>query len=263
MTIGGIIQCTSFSLAQLIVGRIVTGLGNGFITSTVPIYQSECSKSHKRGMLVMIAGALITGGICISYWIDFGFFFVQGQSSWRVPVALQNVFSVIIILTVLELPESPRWLVKAGKREDAFEVIAALDGLPREDPIVTAQVIEIEEALSSEGNATLKELFVQGPKRNFHRTMLGFVNQMFQQISGINLITYYAGTIYEQSIGLSPFMSRVVAAANGTEYFLASWIAVFTIERIGRRKMMIFGAIGQAMSMAVLAACVCTLITTI
>ena len=76
---------------------------------------------------------------------------------------------------------------------------------------------------------------------------------MFQQISGINIITYYAATIFENSIGLSPFLSRLLAALNGTEYFMASWIAIFTIEKIGRRKLMLFGAAGQAASMAILA----------
>ena len=66
MVIGGILQCSSFSLPQLIVGRIVTGIGNGLNTSTGPTWQSECSKSHRRGQLVMIEGALITGGIMIS-----------------------------------------------------------------------------------------------------------------------------------------------------------------------------------------------------
>ena len=93
-----------------------------------------------------------------------------------------------------------------------------------------------------------------GKNRHFHRTVLAYVNQVFQQISGINLITYYAAQIYEQYIGLTPFTSRILAAANGTEYFLASWIAVFTIERFGRRSLMLFGAVGMSLSMAVLAA---------
>lgn len=76
---------------------------------------------------------------------------------------------------------------------------------------------------------------------------------MFQQISGINLITYYAANIYENSIGMTPFMSRVLAACNGTEYFLASWIPVFIIEKAGRRPLMLIGAVGMSISMAVLA----------
>lgn len=73
------------------------------------------------------------------------------------------------------------------------------------------------------------------------------------QISGINIITYYAATIFENNIGLSPFLSRLLAALNGTEYFMASWVAIFTIEKFGRRALMLFGAAGQAMAMAVLA----------
>jgi len=73
------------------------------------------------------------------------------------------------------------------------------------------------------------------------------------KISGINIITYYSATIFEQSIGLSPFLSRLLAALNGTEYWIASWIAIFTIERFGRRSLMIFGAVGMSASMAILA----------
>lgn len=82
--------------------------------------------------------------------------------------------------------------------------------------------------------------------------MLAVVNQMFQQVSGINLITYYAPVIYS-GLGMSDFMARLLAAINGTEYFIASWPAVFLVERVGRRKLMLFGAAGQAMSMAILA----------
>lgn len=97
------------------------------------------------------------------------------------------------------------------------------------------------------------DLFSMGPERNFHRVVLGYLNQVFQQISGINLITYYAPTIYKQYIGLEGITPSILAAANGTEYFLASWFAVYTIERFGRRQLMLFGAAGQAGSMAILA----------
>jgi hypothetical protein len=76
---------------------------------------------------------------------------------------------------------------------------------------------------------------------------------MFQQISGINLITYYAATIYEKSIGMDGLMSRILAACNGTEYFLASLIPIFVIDKIGRRTLMLVGAAGMSISMAVLA----------
>lgn len=66
--------------------------------------------------------------------------------------------------------------------------------------------------------------------------------------SSIQIITYYAATIFQNNIGLGAFTSRLLAALNGTEYFVASWVAIFTIEKFGRRKLMIFGAVGQAVS---------------
>ena len=109
MVVGAILQTTAFGLPQFIVGRIVTGMGNGLNTSTVPTWQSETSKSHRRGQLVMIHGALITLGICISYWLDFGFSYLEPSSvSWRFPIAFQFFFILILWFTVPWLPESPR-----------------------------------------------------------------------------------------------------------------------------------------------------------
>ena len=72
MTLGAILMSSSHHLEQFIIGRIITGIGNGINTSTVPTWQSETAKSHDRGKLVMIEGSLITGGICLSYWINYG-----------------------------------------------------------------------------------------------------------------------------------------------------------------------------------------------
>ncbi len=151
------------------------------------------------------------------------------------------------------LPESPRWLLLKGRDEEAREVMSALDELDRDDPLITAKIKEVKASIAETMGVGLKDLFTFGPERFFHRATLGWVIQMFQQISGINLITYYASVIYENNIGLSPLVSRIVAACNGTEYFLASFIAIYTIEKFGRRKLMLFGALGQSLSMAVLA----------
>lgn len=96
----------------------IDSFGNGLNTSTVPTWQSECSKSHRRGQLVMVEGALITGGVCFSYWLDFAFSFLDPNSvAWRFPVGFQIFFAAIILCFVLELPESPRWLILKGKEE--------------------------------------------------------------------------------------------------------------------------------------------------
>lgn len=254
MVVGAVLQCTAFELAHLIVGRIVTGIGNGLNTSTVPTWQSECSKSHRRGQLVMIEGALITGGICISYWLDFGFSFLEPSSvSWRFPIAFQILFAIIILLFVLPLPESPRWLIMKGKEEEAVAVLTALMDLPADDPLIHTEFTEIKDTVLALKDSSFKDLFTMDEDRHFHRVVLAYVNQMFQQISGINLITYYAAVIYENSIGLSGMLSRILAACNGTEYFLASWLPVVIVEKVGRRPLMLVGAAGMSLSMVVLA----------
>ncbi|KIW28029.1 uncharacterized protein PV07_07719 [Cladophialophora immunda] len=253
MVVGATLQASAFSLPHLIVGRIITGMGNGLNTSTVPTWQSECSKSHRRGQLVMVEGALITGGICLSYWVDVGCSFIQNQASWRFPIAFQIVFALIILCFILELPESPRWLILKGREEEATQVLAALSDKPADDKLILSEFAAIKDTVLEQEKATFRDLFTMDENRHLHRVALAYVNQVMQQVSGINLITYYAATIYQNEIGLSPFISRILAACNGTEYFLASWIAVFIIEKVGRRKLMLFGAVGQSASMIVLA----------
>lgn len=201
----------------------------------------------------MIEGAMITGGICLSYWLDFGFSFLKSSIAWRFPIAFQIVFALIMFCFILELPESPRWLILKGQEEEALSVLSALRDLPIDDGYVHDEFVAIKDTVIESSKFTFRDLFTMGPDRHFHRVVLAYVNQVFQQISGINLITYYAATIYQQQIHLSPTMSRVLAAANGTEYFLASFIAVYTIERFGRRSLMIFGGIGMVLSMMILA----------
>lgn len=252
MTIGAILQASAFTLEHFIIGRIITGLGNGGNTSTVPTWQSETSHAHKRGKLVMVEGALITGGIMLSYWIDLGLSFAPGSVAWRFPLAFQIVFCIFILAFIWALPESPRWLILKGREDEAREVLAALNDTDVNDKIIHSEFNEIKDTVLEMSKGTFGDLFTMTKHRNLHRTLLAYINQMFQQISGINLITYYAAVIYS-NLGMSDFMSRLLAALNGTEYFLASWPAVFLVERVGRRKLMLFGAVGQAATMAILA----------
>ncbi|KAI1340869.1 sugar transporter family protein [Xylariaceae sp. FL0016] len=252
MVIGAILQASATTLPHLIVGRIITGIGNGGNTSTVPTWQSETSRAHKRGKLVMIEGALITCGIMISYWIDLGFSFIESSVSWRFPLAFQIVFCLFILCFIPGLPESPRWLILKNREDEAKEVLAALADADVNDKEVENEFLAIKDTVIEMSKGTFGDLFKMTREREFHRTLLAYVNQMFQQISGINLITYYAPVIY-RGLGMSDFMARLLAAINGTEYFLASWPAVFLVERVGRRKLMLVGAVGQALTMALLA----------
>lgn len=252
MVVGAALQASAFTLEHFIIGRIITGLGNGGNTSTVPMWQSETCSAHKRGKLVMVEGALITGGIMISYWVDLGLSFAPGSVAWRFPLAFQIVFCIFILCFVLGLPESPRWLILKGRDDEAREVIASIAEVEHSDKYVDNEFRAIKETVAEMSQGRYSDLFARDKNRTLHRTIIAYVNQMFQQISGINLITYYAATIY-QRLGMSDFLSRLLAALNGTEYFIASWPAVFLVERVGRRKLMLFGAAGQAGTMAILA----------
>ncbi|TFK43653.1 general substrate transporter [Crucibulum laeve] len=263
MIIGAILQAASFSYAQMLIARVITGLGNGLNTSTVPSYHAECSPATRRGSLIMIEGSLITFGIMISFWAN------GSSAQWRVPIALQIIFALIMIVGIGFLPESPRWLLKSNRPAEAMAVISALDDKPITDPQVKRTFHAISEAVEMEDleprtfgaeksstmasrKPSLRELFTGGRTQNFRRVSLGIVIQCFQQITGINIITYYATLLFER-LGISDTKSRIIAACNGTEYFLASLIAIGLIDKVGRRKLMLFGSTGQTLTMILLA----------
>lgn len=189
MVIGAILQTSATTLPHFIIGRVITGLGNGGNTSTVPTWQSETSRAHKRGKLVMIEGALITCGIMVSYWIDLGFSFIDSSVAWRFPLAFQIVFCLFILAFIWNLPESPRWLILKNREDEAREVLAALGDTTVDSQEVQSEFTAIKDTVLEMSKGSFSDLFTMDKDRNLHRTLLAFVNQMFQQISGINLIT--------------------------------------------------------------------------
>lgn len=132
MIIGVVIQVSATvgykPLAQFVVGRVVTGVGNGFNTSTIPTYQAECSRTSNRGLLICIEGGVIAFGTLISYWIDYGASKGPPDLTWRFPIAFQVVFGIFILIGMLFLPESPRWLCARERYQEGEAVIAALMG---------------------------------------------------------------------------------------------------------------------------------------
>jgi hypothetical protein len=181
------------------------------------------------------------------------------EVAWRFPLAFQILFAIVIFFSILHLPESPRWLVMQGREDEALEILEALNEKPRDDPYIVNELIAIQETVKEMNKGSFRSLFKMSEYREFHRVVLAYVNQMFQQISGINLITYYvspleklsfeastnptiqAPSLYKQ-IGLGEGnLPKLLAACNGTEYFMASFIPIFIIEKVGRRPLMLFG----------------------
>jgi sugar porter (SP) family MFS transporter len=252
--IGAILMATSFEMAQFIVARLVLGVGTGGYVATVPVWQAEISQAKKRGAHVVTDGIFIGAGIAISLWIDFGFYFVKSNSvSWRFPLAFQVILSLIVMAFIVVFPESPRWLVKKGRIEEAREILAALADQAPDAEDITMALRDIERSLALSGSGSWKDMLTMGQQRLFHRTVLAATGQMFQQMCGINLITFYATTIFEQYLGLTPIQSRILAASMTLTQPLGGFLAFFTIDRLGRRVLMLWSAVGMSVSMAVLA----------
>ncbi|KAK4138983.1 MFS general substrate transporter, partial [Trichocladium antarcticum] len=225
----------------------------------VPTWQSETSKAHKRGKMVMIEGALITAGITLSYWIDLGLSFAPGSVAWRFPLAFQVFFCIIILIFIPLMPESPRWLILKGREDEAREVIAALEDTDLANPVVQTEYLAMKDAVEEMSRGSFRDLFTMDKNRNLHRVLLAYFNQVFQQISGINLITYYAAVIYK-GLGMTwlypaeivPLRIRAPAnalstSANWIFNFLVVMITPVAFNNIGWRTYVIFAVINAFM----------------
>ncbi|KAK5018839.1 sugar porter family MFS transporter [Cryomyces antarcticus] len=255
MLIGEVIQASSYSLGQFIAGRFIAGFGNGFNTATVPAWVAECCKAHRKGTILMIsAGASIAAGLALSYWMDFAFGFLDPSSAaWRVPIAIQLVLSLLALALVMVLPESPRWLILTGREDGALNVLGALSDLPSDDPEIYNEFMQIKDAVLELARGSFTDLFTMNEYRYLHRMILAYVVQIFQQISGINLVTQYLALIFLQQTNYSDWLARLLTACAGTEFFLASFIAVVGTDRFwGRRSLMLFGATGMSLSAVML-----------
>ncbi|PWY87140.1 MFS sugar transporter [Aspergillus sclerotioniger CBS 115572] len=261
LAIGAALQCSAYTIPHLIVGRIVAGIGNGLNTSTIPVWHSELSKAASRGKGLAIELCINIFGVMLAYWVDYGMSYVTNDAQFRFPIALQILFAIITLIGILVLPESHRWLIAHGRHDEARHVIWAVQPNARmiseDDATVDADVMEITRAIAEEQQATQEGLFrlvfTNGNQKFFYRTLLGMGGQMMQQLSGVNLITYYNTVIFESSVGMSHNLALLMAGFNGVAYFVSTFIPIWAIDRLGRRKLMLFAAAGQCVCMAVLA----------
>lgn len=262
MCIGVIIQITPIlghnATAQFIIGRTITGVGNGMNTSTIPTYQAECSRTSNRGLLICIEGGIIAFGTMIAYWIDYGASYGPDNLTWRFPIAFQIVFGVILIVGTFFLPESPRWLIQNERHEDGIDVLAALSGLETTDPDVQLQhtlIVDSIRASTSAANAGFSALFTGGKTQHFRRMLLGSSSQFFQQLGGCNAVIYYFPILFQNSIGTTHTLALLLGGVNMIVYAAFATVSWFIIEKAGRRKLFLYGTVGQCLSMVLVFAC--------
>ncbi|KAF6765549.1 general substrate transporter [Ephemerocybe angulata] len=237
---------TEYSIVQMTIGRFIAGLGVGALSAIVPLYNGETAPKALRGTLLVLYQLQIIVGIFLSYIIDLATHKIPSSASWRVPVGLQLVWGTIMLSGILFLPESPRHLLGTGRREEACTVVAQLNGVPLDDPLVQDLVSELEYGIAQEnegGKATWAECF---SSRNmlWKRTMNGMMLQFVQQLNGQNFYYYYGDTFFKSAgTNLDPYVIQVILGAVSV---IGTVPALRLIETWGRRRSLMVGALLEA-----------------
>jgi MFS transporter, SP family, galactose:H+ symporter len=240
---GALVCAAAPSLNFLVVGRLIVGLGIGFATSTVPIYISEVSPPQSRGWQVSLFQLAITIGILAAYVVDYTF---SGSASWRWMLGLAFVPGAILGLGMLRMPESPRWLAEHGQSNLARRILARIRGT--ED--IESEWLEIQKTLTeTEERGRFSDLLSPSLRTAL---LIGIGLAIFQQVTGINTVIYYAPLIV-QSAGISTASGAILATAGiGLVNVIMTIVAMWLIDRVGRRPLLLIGIGGMILSLGVL-----------
>lgn len=245
--LGGVLMGVANGPIMLLIGRILAGVGIGIVSSVVPVYVSECSPANVRGTLTTLYQLFITTGIWVSAVI--AVVFQNVHNGWRYMLGLSAIPALIQYILFVALPESPRYHVFNHKVDEAQKVLERL----RHSSDVKMELDEIISAHEAEPKARGFAVFVHimyDP--TVRRTLfVGCMLQVFQQFSGINAVIYYSSTILKAAgfnLKFAIGLSLIPLTAN----FLATFLGMWAVEAIGRRKTLGISFVGNAMALILL-----------
>ncbi|KAI9738713.1 MAG: hypothetical protein M1834_008218 [Cirrosporium novae-zelandiae] len=242
---GTALEAAAVHIAMFLMGRFITGIGEGLFLSTLVVYICEISPPRGRGPLASIPQFGTSLGICAGYFIAYGTVNITSSASWRLPLALQSSISFLCSISCIFLPQSPRWLAQAGQLAKASENWDRL-GVPvaerGKDPVnVSIETIEVPTNDHSNLSARISLYFRVFKKNVRSRTILGMFLMGMQQLSGIDGVLYYAPIIFQQA-GLSSDQASFLASGiSALLMFLFTIPAFLLADRWGRRTSTIFG----------------------
>lgn len=248
-------------LLNMLPARFINGIGTGILNAIVPVWATETAEHTSRGQFIAIEFTLNIFGVVVAYWLSFGLSFIDnGESAirWRFPIAFQIIPLLVLLSAIWFFPESPRWLAKVDRNDEALFILQRLRGT--EDERAQAEYHDIKnvvalEARESSQNSYLHMLFGigSGELHTGRRVQLVIWLQIMQEWVGIAGVTVYAPTIFRIA-GFDTEKSQWISGLNNIFYMFATLVCVFTLDKIGRRWTLYWGAVGQGISMFLAAA---------
>lgn len=248
-SVGFVIQIASVTAwYQVMIGRFVAGLGVGALSLLVPMYQAETAPYWIRGALVCAYQLFITMGIFLAACFNYGTVthHAASSASWRIVIGLGWIWTAILGVGILFLPETPRFDYRHGRAERAEQTLVRVYGAASSSHwAIRTQLDEIEskmraeDALARNSGALSEMVGMFRAPRMAYRIALGMGLQMFQQLTGANYFFYYGTTIF-QSVQIDSFITQIIL---NTINFAVTFLGLYMVEHFGRRKSLISGAV--------------------
>ncbi|KAF2124627.1 high affinity glucose transporter [Dothidotthia symphoricarpi CBS 119687] len=247
--IGSIISCASQNIGMLIAGRFINGVSVGICSAQVPVYVTELAPPSKRGRVVGSQQWAITWGILIMYYISYGCSFMDGAKAFRVPWALQMLPAIFLFFALFLLPESPRWLARHDRWEEAHAVLTLVHGKgDANSPFVALEMAEIKQMIEFErlnADVSVTELFKPAMLNRLH---IGIFTQIWSQLTGMNVMMYYITYVFGMA-GLNGNINLIASSIQYVINVIMTIPALIYMDRWGRRPMFVSGGILMAIWM--------------